>query len=134
VNPDRNPITSARRAVHALLDVPEAGCGVYLWLPGSADDLPAICVGRPLLEESADVRSVVEVTVPVYVLGRTLRDDEAQAQLDTLADWVTGRLWAPPSDSSIALRLVETRATVTAVADRETPSYTAQVVASMAYC
>lgn len=106
---------------------------VYRWLPGSADDVPCYVVGRPYSREG-DSRAMLVVVVPVYALGRTLRDDEAQAELDAMGDRLHELLWKPPQTPHTSLRLERCDATVVPVAGVEIPAYTAQVVTTTAYC
>lgn len=125
-------ITTARRAVFELLDgqVPVA---VYPFLPGSADELPCVVVGRSEGGEG-DARVVVEQTIPVIVLGRTAttRDDDAQGELDALTDAVLTLLWKP--GSTAALRAVGWTPGTETVAAAEIPAYTVNVVAETTYC
>jgi len=107
---------------------------VFRWLPGTTDDLPCFVIGRPDLDEQPNVRAMQQLTIPVYVLGRTLRDDDAQAQLDSLADELTDLLWKPPQEPGQSMRLTRLRATVVPVAGVDIPAYTATVIAATAPC
>src|SRR4051794_24102139 len=66
---------------------------VHLYLPDDITALPCIVIGRPSIEDG--VSSVVAdflVSVPVMVLGRPVRDEDAQQELDQVADLVIDRL------------------------------------------
>jgi hypothetical protein len=115
--------------VSASTDLP-----VYRWLPGTTDDLPCYVIGRPDLDEQPQARAVQQLTIPVYALGRTMRDDDAQAQLDDLADDLTNLLWKPPQEPGQSMRLTRLRATVVPVAGVDIPAYTGTVVAATAPC
>lgn len=106
---------------------------VRLWLPGNADQLPSYVVGRPDLDEGTP-RSLQSISVPVYALGRTLRDDAAQAQLDGMADVIIDALWRPLQDAGQSYRLTRGRATVLTIAAVEVPAYTLTVVSSVQPC
>lgn len=125
-------ISEARYVVHNLVDGGTA-LPVLRWLPGSADELPCYVVGRPDLTEG-DQRAMQAITVPVYALGRTLRDDVAQAELDTMADTLVGLLWKPPQHPSMTLRLTRLRAITLTVAAVEIPAYTASVDITVVAC
>jgi hypothetical protein len=125
-------LASTRRHVWDLVNA-STELPVFLWLPGTTDDLPCFVIGRPDLDEGTP-RAMQTLTIPVYVLGRTLRDDDAQAQLDSLADALTDLLWKPPQEPGQSLRLTRLRATVVPVAGVEIPAYTGTVVASTAPC
>lgn len=124
-------ISVTRQLVHALL----AGAPVPLhrWLPGNVDDLPAIVVGRPSLTEGTSA-ALASITVPVHALGRTVRDDEAQAELDSLADLLVARLWKPPQTEGVSLGLTSCTPGVIEIAGVDVPAYTATVAATTAYC
>lgn len=77
---------------------------------------------------------MMEIRTPVYVLGRRLRDDDAQRQLDAEADVLHGLLWKPAQVPGMSLRLSGAEATVVQVAGIDVPAYTATVVATIAYC
>lgn len=106
---------------------------VYRWLPSSVDDVPCYVVGRPSTREGSS-RSMLEVRVPVYALGRTLRDDGAQAELDAMGDRLHELLWKPPQSAGSSLRLEDCDATVVPVAGVDIPAYTGTVVYATAYC
>lgn len=120
-----------RELVHQLLV--GAPAPLHRWLPGSVDELPCYVVGRPSVGEG-DARAIIAVTVPVFVLGRTVRDDDSQHELDGLADALIKRLWTPPPTEGVALRLTDLDATTTEVAGTDCPSYTATVVCETTYC
>lgn len=123
-------IALCRRLVHELIDGPLA---TFAFLPGSLEELPCYVVGRPTVVEGTP-RAIIEVSTPVFVCGRTLRDDEAQAELDRYADLIVTRLWQPPRNEGIALRLTRMDPVTVTVAGTEVPAYQATVVAELAAC
>ena len=127
-----SPVTTSRSLVY---DIVAGGVDehVYLYLPSSADDVPCYVVGRPSTREGS-ARSMLEVRIPVYGLGRTLRDDDAQAELDAMGDRLHELLWKPPQSAGSSLRLEGCEATVVPVAGVDIPAYTGTVVYAAAYC
>ena len=125
-------LTSPRSLVY---DIVAGGVDehVYRWLPAAVDDVPCYVVGRPSSREGTS-RAMCQVTVPVYALGRTLRDDEAQAELDAMGDRLHELLWKPPQTPGTSLRLERCDATVIQIAGVDIPAYTASVVTATAYC
>lgn len=107
---------------------------VWQWLPGDAEELPCYVVGRPDVGEG-ELPALASVTVPVYALGRTLRDDEAQAELDAAADALLTAFWNPKSpEPSMSIRLNTLVASVIPIAATEYPAYSASVVVTVAFC
>lgn len=125
------PITMARQVVFHLLD--DGPLPTYLYLPGNLEELPCYVVGRPEVAEGV-ARSIAQVSVPVFTCGRTVRDDDAQAELDRYADLVVTRFWFPTTREGIAVRLSRTDPTTVIVAGTEVPAYTATVVCETALC
>lgn len=123
-------LAGTREHVYALVDG-ATELPVYRWLPDSANDLPCFVIGRPDLDEG-ERRAMQQITIPVYVLGRTLRDNDAQHELDEQADVLAKLLWRPPQEAGQSLRLTRLRATVVPVANVEIPAYTGTVVAATA--
>jgi hypothetical protein len=107
---------------------------VFRYLPGSADDLPSIVVGRPDGTTDPDTSALLALTVPVFALGRTERDDDAQAELDDLGDLLLGRFWAPPPTEGVHLRLDDLTAGTVEVGGVTVPAYTAAVSARLSFC
>jgi hypothetical protein len=126
-------IADARRHVYELLDA-GADHPVLRWLPESPNELPCYVVGRLDLDEDPSRRATQLIAVPVYALGRTLRDDEAQDELDQMADTLINLLWKPAQEPGRTTRLTRLRATVTTVANIEIPAYTATVATATAPC
>jgi len=126
-------IADTRRWVY---DIVNAGVAlpVLRWLPEAANELPCFVVGRPDLDEDPTHRGLQAITVPVYVLGRTLRDDAAQSELDDLADELERLLWKPPQEPDRSGRMTRMRATVANVGNVEVPAYTATVIVTTAPC
>lgn len=126
-------ITTPRQLVYDIVNDLDTW-PVWQWLPGDAEELPCYVVGRPDLGEG-DQKALAEVRVPVYALGRTLRDDEAQAELDRAADALLTALWTPKSsDPSMSIRLTSLVASVIPIAALEYPAYSASVVVTVAFC
>lgn len=126
-------LSDARRHVYDLV---AAGTSwpVLRWLPESPNELPCYVVGRPNLREEPTRRATQLVDVPVYALGRTLRDDDAQSELDAMADELEALLWKPPQEPGRTSRLTELRATVATVANVEIPAYSGTVATATAPC
>jgi hypothetical protein len=58
---------------------------VYEWLPDDPAHLPCTVVGRPSIREGSSP-AVMTLELTVTLLGRRIADDDAQAELDALAD------------------------------------------------
>jgi hypothetical protein len=127
------PIVTVREVIYQLLAA-TAAYPVYRYLPGSADDLPAIVVGRPDAGTDADVAAVVRATCNITALGRRDNDDDAQAELDTLGDYLLSTFWTPEPYEGLSVLLDDVTATQTEVAGLVIPSYTAAVIAHFRYC
>jgi hypothetical protein len=125
-------IDTVRRAVFARIG--KAPVPVLRYLPGNADELPSIVVGRPSAAESDTTRAIIDLTVPVYVLGRTVRDDDAQAELDRTTEVVMPRLWAPWTAEGLSMRLTTVEPTVLEIGGTDVPAYTLTIVAEATYC
>jgi hypothetical protein len=125
-------ITTSREVLHRLVSA-SASVPVYRWIPARTDELPCYVIGRPDGDERPSTQ-IAELPIPVYALGRTLRDDDAQAELDTLADTLIGVLWRPPQTEGLTMRLARWRANLVNVAELEVPAYTCTVIATVAYC
>lgn len=124
-------ISLARRLVSdRLVGAPEP---LFTLLPGNVDQLPCFVIGRPTIREG-DPREIVAVDVPVFVLGRTARDDEAQHQLDELATLAFTRLWGPWRVDGAACRLTDLEPGVIEVAGLEVPAYTVTVAVESTVC
>ena len=120
-----------RTLVHGLLK--GAPVPVHLYLPGTADDLPALVVGRPNVAEG-DQPAIIATTVPVFALGRRLGDDDSQRQLDQLADLLLARFWQPPRTEGVGIRLLTITAGVIEVAGLDIPAYTASLLCTSTHC
>lgn len=104
----------------------------YLYLPQSVDQLPCYVVQRPSLDEGPQA-AIAHVEVEVYGLGRTIRDDDAQTELDWLADGLVLRLWNVDS-SPHTLKLTSIRAETAFVSNVEVPAYIGTVEVSAFLC
>lgn len=104
------------------------------YLPGSMELATCYVVGRPDVAENATTRALAEVTVPLYVIGRTLRDNRAQAELDDAADALVDLLWNPPPADGFVLRMQQVLASVVPIGATDYPAYTALIVAETTHC
>lgn len=77
-------IVDLRRDVRDLLRA-ECSVPVYGYLPDDVAHLPCIAVGRPTAGESS-TPAVMTMSLDVTLLGRRISDEDAQAELDALAD------------------------------------------------
>lgn len=129
-------ISTVRRIVfEAVAPIGGEEVPTFRWLPLSPEELPCYVVGRPTIAEGS-IPSLVETSVPVFALGRTTRDDDAQVELDDLAERLIGALWMPwrAMPDGVSLRLTALDPTVIEIAGTEVPAYTATVVADSTYC
>lgn len=120
-----------RELVHGLLV--GAPHPVRKYLPGTADEVPMFVVGRPNVGEG-DQPALMVTTVPVFALGRRTGDDDAQRQLDHMADLLLTRFWQPPRTEGVGIRLVSITAGVIEVAGLDLPAYTASLLCTSTYC
>jgi hypothetical protein len=121
-----------RQLVAGLLD--GAPVPVHRWLPASADELPALVVGRPNVAEGEQAPAIIATIVPVFALGRRGGDDDAQRELDELADLLLARFWQPPRTEGVGIRLQSIVAGVIEVAGLDIPAYTASLLCTSTYC
>lgn len=126
------PIGTLRDVLYRMLD--GAPVPVYRYLPGSADELPCLVVGRPDAGTDDDVAAVVQATCSVFALGRRDNDDDAQAELDRLGDYLLTTFWTPAPVEGLVVLLDDVTATQTEVAGLVIASYTAAVNAHFRYC
>jgi hypothetical protein len=124
-------VTTMRTLVAGLLQ--GAPVPVHQWLPGNTDDLPALVVGRPNVAEG-DQPAIIATTVPVFALGRRQGDDDAQRELDQLADLLLARFWQPPRTEGVGIRLQSITAGVIEVAGLDIPAYTASLLCTSTAC
>jgi hypothetical protein len=129
-----NIIATTRQVVFGLIDEATV-IPTYQWLPQEASEVPCFVVGRPDVDEG-DLRQIAEISVPVYVIGRTSssRDDDSQRELDQNADLLVNLMWKPPKTEAMTLRLTRMRAVVVPIAATEFPAYQGTVVASTTFC
>jgi hypothetical protein len=80
-------LTDMRSAVTDLLESQNLPWDIHGYVPGDVAAYPCIVVGRPNATESPEARSVFDITLDVYVCGRSQSDD-AQEELDKAADAV----------------------------------------------
>lgn len=120
-----------RALVYRLLA--DAPVPVHQYLPGSTDELPALVVGRPNVTEG-DQPALIATTVPVFALGLRTGDDDAQQQLDQLADLLLARFWQPPRTEGVGIRLQSITAGVIEVAGLDIPAYTASLLCTSTQC
>ncbi len=121
----------------AVTDEPPVYAGVpvavFRWLPLSPEELPCFVVGRPTMHEAA-TPALWTASCPVFAVGRTERDDDAQIELDALASWLHARLWRPWSAERVSLKLTDVEPALIEVAGTSLPAYTATVTVDGSYC
>lgn len=129
-------ISTVRQIVYeSVAPVGGEEVSTFRWLPLSPEELPCYVVGRPTIAEGS-TPALVETSVPVFVLGRTTRDDDCQVELDDLAERLIEALWKPwrAMPAGVSLRLSGLEPSVLEIAGTEVPAYTATVVADSTYC
>lgn len=78
------------------------------YLPEDMGVVPCVVVGRPSIGPSIAEGADFDIAVPVAVVGRPIRDKDAQVQLDELADETIARFidsypfTVAPSTESVA--------------------------------
>jgi hypothetical protein len=112
----------------------DAPVPVFRYLPASADFVPCLAVGRPALTVDADTSALAALTVPVYALGTTVGDDEAQEELDALGDLLVARYWSPPPVEGLRAHLTDLDPATVDVAGVTVPVYSASVSVRLAFC
>ena len=86
-------LVTCRQTVADLLT--NLGYTIHLYLPDDVTTIPCGVVGRPTVEDSGTGDAAgFSVSVPVMVIGRPLRDVDAQSELDRVADLVADRFIA----------------------------------------
>jgi hypothetical protein len=99
----------------------------YLYFPEDATLLPCVVLGRPTIDQSEDYQpSDFTTRLPVYVLGRRMADDDAQSELDEIADEVIERVI--PYHQFDVIPAVET------IAGQSYPAYTVTVIVALRLC
>lgn len=128
-------ITDLRRALTGLLRE-ECSIPVYGWLPDDVAHLPVLVVGRPSLRESI-LPTVMRQECDITLLGRRINNEDAQAQLDALADETLNALGGTAGtkilESHLVALTVEVPATVL-VAGNEYPAYLFTVAYDVSTC
>jgi hypothetical protein len=126
-------ITEFRRAVYDALG--STSIPVYLWLPDDVAHLPVHVVGRPAIRESGTA-AVLTMELGVTLLGRRISDDDAQAELDALADELMKTLGGTRSREvgGMHLRCVGMDPGTVTVAGSEIPAYVATVNSEAITC
>lgn len=104
------------------------------YLPPSADYVPCFAVGRPRLTVDPDTSALASLSIPVYALGSTVGDDQAQEELDELGDLLLGRYWSPPPTEGLRAHLTDLDPETVDVAGVTIPVYTATVAVRLAFC
>jgi hypothetical protein len=99
------------------------------WLPEDVTELPCAVVGRPTAVRSREAAAIFDLLTPVYVIGRRLNDDDAQAELDIYTDLVFGRLTQPISGLAGRTELRLDPSTVQ-IAEQTYPDYIITVTTS----
>jgi hypothetical protein len=104
------------------------------YLPGSADFVPCLAVGRPTLAVDTETSALAALTVPVFALGSVVGDDQAQEELDALGDLLLARFWSPPPVEGLRVHLTDLDPGTVDVAGVTVPVYTAAVSVRLAFC
>lgn len=124
-----------RASVHALVE----DCGsveTYSYLPNDVTALPCHVIGRPSARESGLAPVVMTLTLDVTLLGRRIRDEDAQAELDVLVDELFDLLGGTRSVVLTGghLRCTDITPGTVLVAGVETPTYVASVSMDVLSC
>jgi hypothetical protein len=119
-------IVEFRRAVFDALG--STSVPVYGFLPDDVAHLPCHVVGRPLLRESGTA-AVLTLELGVTLLGRRVSDQDAQEQLDALADELVKALGGTRSRevNGLHLRMTALDPGTATVAGVDIPAYVATV-------
>jgi hypothetical protein len=119
-------IVEFRRAVFDALG--STSVPVYGFLPDDVAHLPCHVVGRPLLRESGTA-AVLTLELGVTLLGRRISDQDAQAELDALADELVKALGGTRSRevNGMHLRMTALDPGTATVAGVDIPAYVATV-------
>lgn len=122
-------LSDARRRLSRFLHAQEL-LPVYGFVPDDANELPCIVVGPGSLADAET--GVYDIDLSVYVLGRRLSDEQAQVELDDLADKVIIALGGTRGRDSFAV----TRSTpqIVTVGGTDIPSHNLTVETSVANC
>lgn len=127
-------VADVRRTVYDLIYT-KSPIPVYQWLPDDVAHLPCYVIGRPSLREST-VSAVLRCELDVTLLGRRVRDDDAQAELDAYADELVTMLGGTRNvrqgDSQLRCTLLLPGTVI--VAGNEHPAYIATVATDIVSC
>lgn len=104
------------------------------FLPASVDFVPCLAVGRPTVTVDGDTSALAAVSVPVYALGTTAGDDQAQEELDALGDLLLARYWSPPPAEGLRVHLTDLDPGTVDVAGVTVPVYSATVSVRLPFC
>lgn len=115
------------REIRASLAKGLAGLNVTVWtfLPDDLNEIPCVVVRQPTMQPDVQLYAA---TVPVIVVGRRLNDEDAQIELDDLADAVVAAIRGP----DVAVTTIEP-GTVT-VAELIHPAYSVTVAVGRVDC
>ena len=129
-------IADLRRQLRDLMRR-EGNLPVYGYLPDDVAHLPCTVIGRPSIGESG-TPAVMTMSVDVYVLGRRLSDEDAQAELDAYADEAFDVLGATRgvkiNDQPQLARCVDVSPGTVNVAGLEMPVYSFSVAYDVMTC
>jgi hypothetical protein len=127
-------IVEFRRAVYDALG--SSSIPVYLWPPDDVAHLPCHVVGRPAVRESGLSAGLATLELGVTLLGRRIGDDDAQAELDALADELMKVLGGTRNReiNGLHLRCVAMDPGTVTVAALEIPAYVATVNSETLTC
>lgn len=126
-------IVEFRNAVHEALG--STSVPVYLYAPDDVAHLPCHVVGRPSARESGRP-GILTLELSVTLLGRRISDDDAQAELDALADELLKVLGGSRAThiGGRYLRCVTVDPATTNVAGLDIPAYVATVDTEAVSC
>lgn len=133
-------ISDLRSAVAFQLRLEVRQAPTHTYLPDDVTHLPVVVVGRPSLRET-DTSTVMRQELDVTVLGRRINDDDAQAELDAVADETLDALGGTSgvklSGGSLdgrLLALISERPGVVLVAGSDYPAYLFTVALDVSSC
>lgn len=113
---------------------------VHRYLPDDVAEVPCIAVPRPRLTPGPGTPSIPAGALIVLVVGRRMNDDDAQAELDEVADLVVARFGnlakSVRLEDPLIPRLVvdDVSPSTVTVAGLDYPVYAVTIAASFTLC